>query len=70
MCLRQNKKGKSKVMSGRLSLGDSEAEQRALQFLHSRCSDVNTYSSAPESNKRNLPDRTTDLPFSTFVIST
>ena len=34
MCLRRKKKGKSKVLSGRFCLRDSEAEQRALQLLH------------------------------------
>ena len=37
-------------------------EQRALQFLHIYCSDVHSHSSAPESNKQNLRDRTLDLP--------
>ena len=27
------------------------------------CSNVNSYSTVPESNKPNLPDRTMDLPF-------
>ena len=40
----------------------SETEQRALQFLHIYCSDVRSYSSAPESNKQNPRDRTLDLP--------
>ena len=44
-------------------LRDSEAEQRALQFLHIHCSNVDSYSPAPESNKQNPPDRTLDLPF-------
>ena len=59
---RRKKKGKSKVLSRGFCLFDSEAEQRALQFLHIYCSNVNSYCSAPESNKQNLPDRTKDLP--------
>ena len=43
-------------------LRDSEAEQRALQFLHIYCSDVRSHSSAPESTKQNPRDRTLDLP--------
>ena len=35
----------------------------ALQFLHIYCSNVNSYPSAPESNRQNTPDRTVDLPF-------
>ena len=42
---------------------DSEADQRAFQFLHICYSNVNSYSPAPESNKQNSPDRTTGLPF-------
>ena len=37
--------------------------QRALQFLHFWYSNVNSYSSASESNKQNPPNRTIDLPF-------
>ena len=55
MCFRRKKKGKSKVLSGRFYLFDSEAEQRALQVLHIYCSNVNSYSSSPESNKQNPP---------------
>ena len=54
-------KAKPIVMSCRFCLFDSGAEQRALQFLHIYCSNVNSYSSAPESNKQNLLDRTIDL---------
>ena len=43
-------------------LRDSEAEQRALQVLHMHCSNVNSYSSAPESNRPNPRDGTLDLP--------
>ena len=63
MCLRRKKKGKSEVLSGGFCLRDSEAEQRALRFLHIYCSDVNSYSSAFESNRSNPGDRTMDLPF-------
>ena len=62
MCLRRKKKGKSKVLCGRFCLRDSEAEQRALQFLHIDCSNVNSHSSTPESNKHDPPCRTLDLP--------
>ena len=44
MCLLLNKKGKSKVLSGGFCLRDSEAEQKALQFLHIQRSKVNSYS--------------------------
>ena len=54
---------KSKVVSRGFCLRDSEAEQRASQFLHIYCSNVNNYSSAPESNRPNPPDGTMDLPF-------
>ena len=63
MCLRGKKKRKSEVLSRGFCLRDSEAEQRALQFFHIFCSNVNSYSSAPESNRPNLPDRIMDLPF-------
>ena len=63
MSLRRNKKGKSKVLSGGFCVRDSEADQRALQLLHIYCSIANSYFAAPETNKKNLPDRTLDLPF-------
>ena len=63
MSFRGKKKDKSKVLAGEFSLRDSETEQRALQSLHIYCSNVSSYSSAPESNKQNPPDRTLDLPF-------
>ena len=63
MCLRRKKKGKSEVVSGGFCLRDSEIKQRALQSLHIYCSNVNSYSSTPESNKQSPPDRTMDLPF-------
>ena len=63
LCLKLKKKGKSKVLPRRVCLRDSEAKQRALQFLHIHCSNVNSYSSAPESNRQNPPERTMDLPF-------
>ena len=44
-------------------LRDSEVECRALQFLYIYCSNVNSYSSAPESDKQNPLDRTIDLPY-------
>ena len=56
-------KGESRVLWGGFCLRDSEAEQKALQFLHIHCSNVNSYSSAPELDKQNPPDRTIDLPF-------
>ena len=62
MCLKRKKKGKSKVLFGRFCLGDSEAEQRALQFLNIYCLNVDSYCPAPESNKQNPPDRTKYLP--------
>ena len=63
MCFRRKKKDKSKFLSGRFCFRDSEAEQRALQLLHIYCSNVDSYSSAPESNKQNPPERTLDLLF-------
>ena len=63
MCLRRKRKGKSNVLSRGFCLRDSEAEERVLQFLYIYCSNVNSYSSAPESNRPNPPDRTMDLPF-------
>ena len=63
MCLRRKKKGKYKVLSGGFCLHDSEAEQRALEFFHIYCSNLNSYSSAPESNRQNPPNRAMDLPF-------
>ena len=68
MCLRRKKNGKSKVLYGGFRLLDSEAEQRALQFLHIYCLNVSSYSSTPESMKQNPRVRTLDLP--SFVIST
>ena len=47
MCLLR-KKGKSKVLSGGFCLLDSEAKQRALQFLHNLRSNGNNYSSDPK----------------------
>ena len=63
MCLRDEKKGKSKLLSGRLCLCDLEAEQRPLELLHIYCSIVNSFCSAPESTKQNPRDSTLDLPF-------
>ena len=63
MCLTRRKKGKCKVLSRGFCISDSEAEQRALQFLHIHCSSVNSYSSAPESNRQNQPNRTMDVLF-------
>ena len=63
MCLKRKKKGRSKILSRGLCLRDSAAEQRALRLLHIHCSNVNSYSSAPESNTQNPPDGTMDLPF-------
>ena len=63
MCLRRKKKGKSKVLRGGFCLRDSEAEQRVLHFLNVYCSNINSYSSAPESNKQNAPDRTLGIHF-------
>ena len=60
MCLGRKKKVKSKVLSRGFCLRDSEAEQRALKFLHIYCSNANSYSSAPESNRQNPQDRTMD----------
>ena len=54
--------GKSKVLSRRFCLLDSETEQRAFKFLHIYCTDVRSHSSAPESNKQNPRDRTLDSP--------
>ena len=62
MCLKRKKKGKSKVLSGGFGVCDSEAEQRASQLLHINYPIANSYSSAPESNKQNLRDRTLNLP--------
>ena len=64
MCLRRKEKGKSKVLSRGFSLRDLEAEQMALQFLHIYISNVNSYCSAPKSNRQNPPDITMDLLFS------
>ena len=63
MCFRRKKKGNSKVLPGGSCLRDSEAEQRALQLVHKYCSNVDGYSSAPESNKQNPSNKTLDLPF-------
>ena len=64
MCLRRKKNDISIVLSGRFCLRDSKAEQRALQFLHIYCSNRNSYSSDPESNKQNPLDTIIiDLPF-------
>ena len=63
MCIGRKKKGKSKVLSDGFCLRDSEAEQRALRFLHIHRSNVNIYSSAPESDQQNPRDITIDLPF-------
>ena len=41
--------GKCKALSPGFCLRDSEADQRALQFLHICYSNVNSHSSAPES---------------------
>ena len=57
MCLRQKKKAKSNVPSRGFCLFDSEAEHRTLQLLHIYCSNVSSYSSAPESMKQNPRDR-------------
>ena len=58
----KRRQGKSKVLFGRFCLRDSEAEQRALPFVHIHHSNVNSYSSAPESDKQNPLDRPLDLP--------
>ena len=63
MSLRRKRKGKSKHLSGGFCLRLSEEEQRASQFLHIYCSHVNSYSSAPESDKQNPPDRALGLSF-------
>ena len=63
MYLTRKKRGKSKVLSRGFCISGSGAKQRALQFLHIYCSNVNSYSSAPESKRQNPPDRTMDLPF-------
>ena len=52
VCLLRNKKGKSKVLPGGFFVRDSEAKQKAFQLFHIYCSNVNNYSSAPESNKQ------------------
>ena len=62
MCLRRKEKGKSKILSRGFCLRDAEAEQRALEFVHIYCSNLNSYSSAPESNRQNPPYRTMNLP--------
>ena len=62
MSVRRKKKGTSKVLSDGFCLRHSEEEQREFQFLHINCSKVNSYSSAPKSNKQNPPDRNLDLP--------
>ena len=56
MYLSRKKKGKSKVLSDRYCIHHSEEEQRALHLLHIFCSNVNSYSSAPESKKQTMPD--------------
>ena len=63
MSFRRKKKGKSKVLSGGFCFRNSEVEQRGLQFLHIYCSNVNSCSLAPKSNKQNPPHRTIDSPF-------
>ena len=59
----KEKKGKSKVLSRGFCLRDSEVEQRTLQFLHIHRSNVNSSSSAPESNRPNLREEFLELPF-------
>ena len=61
--VKTEEKGKSKVLSGGFCLRYSKAEQRVLQWLHICCSKVDSYSSAPESNKKNPQDRALALPF-------
>ena len=61
--LRRKKKGESKVLSREFCLRDSKAEQRVLKSFHIYFSNVNSYSSALESNRQNPPYRTMDLPF-------
>ena len=56
-------KGRPKVLSRGFCLFDSETEQGELRLLHIYCSDVRSYSAAPESNKQNPRDRTLGLPF-------
>ena len=53
MNFKQKKKDKheSKDLLGRFCLFDSEAEQKALGFLHIQCLDKNIWL-APESNKQ------------------
>ena len=63
MCFRRKKRGIPKVMSGGFCLHDSETEQRALQSLRIYCLNVDSYSSAPESNKRVPLDRALNFPF-------
>ena len=63
MCLRRQEKGKSKVLSCGLCLRDSKSRAEGIQFLHIHCSNVISYSPAPESNRQNRPDRAMDLPF-------
>ena len=63
MCLERKKKVKSKVRYRGFCLRDFEAKHWALRSFHIFYSNVSSYSSAPESNKQNLPDRTIDLPF-------
>ena len=52
MCLGRKKKGKCKFLSRGFCLRDLDAEQRALQFLHIYCPNVDSYSLAPESNRQ------------------
>ena len=63
MCLYRNNMSKSTNQSGGFCLRDSEAVHRALQLLHIYCSNENSYSSAPESDKQNPLGRHLDLPF-------
>ena len=62
MCLQRKKKGKSKVLPGGFCFRDSEDEQRVLQFLQIYCSNVNSYSYAPESNKPSITLPTSEPP--------
>ena len=61
--LLRNYKGMSKVLSGGFCVHGLKALQKALHFLHIYCPNVNSYSTAPESNEQNPPNESLDLHF-------
>ena len=63
MCLRRKKKGNSECLADFVYVIQKSSRGNYDSCAYSYCSNVNRYSSAPESNRPNLPDRTSDFPF-------